>query len=327
MINFPELIYVVTFIAGVISTVIVTPFWIHICNRLDWTDKPGPRKIHNVPIPRAGGLAILTGISISLGVAYLIIKSQLWVDSKSFIPISYGIEKRTPELIYILIGALGMSLVGWLDDQVNLKPFQKLLGQFFVATLLATSGIKITLFIPVPVFTYLLTVLWIVTVTNAMNLIDNMNGLCSGLMFIASFYIATYGAANSQYLTGAFGFLIAGAFLGFLPYNFPIAKAFLGDAGSHLAGFLIAILTILPEFYTSSNSSHFKVCLPLLFVAIPLLDMLRVIYVRWKIGHPIFQGDTRHISHLLVEIGLRPTTAVILIWLVSAIIGAIAFVV
>jgi UDP-GlcNAc:undecaprenyl-phosphate GlcNAc-1-phosphate transferase len=120
-------------------------------------------------------------------------------------------------------------------------------------------------------------------------------------------------------------FLTCGALLGFLPYNFPKASAFLGDAGSHLVGYLLAVLAILPHFYTPKNPKVLAVFTPLLVLAIPLIDMAWVVIFRWRIGQPFYVGDNNHLSHRLVRRGLNPIRTVLLIWLLAAILCSLAF--
>ena len=133
-----------------------------------------------------------------------------------------------------------------------------------------------------------------------------MNGLCAGLGAIGAHHFAFIAAADDQYLVALIAFLTFGALLGFLPYNFPRARAFLGDAGSHLVGYLLAVLAILPHFYTVRHPRRWAVLIPLLVLAIPLLDMVWVVVLRWRIGQPFYQGDTNHLSHRLVRRGLYP---------------------
>jgi len=118
--------------------------------------------------------------------------------------------------------------------------------------------------------------------------------------------------------------LAAGALAGFLPYNYPKASAFLGDSGSHLTGFLLAVLAILPHFYTAQNPRPLAVLAPLLVLAVPLGDMVCVMWIRWRAGKPVWVGDTNHLSHRLVRIGLGKPQAVALIWTLHAAAGAVA---
>jgi UDP-GlcNAc:undecaprenyl-phosphate GlcNAc-1-phosphate transferase len=152
-----------------------------------------------------------------------------------------------------------------------------------------------------------------------------MNGLCAGLGAISAGLFAAVAAIHGQYLVAATGFLMLGALLGFLPYNFPQARSFLGDAGSHLVGYLLAVLAILPHFYSPLHPRPWAVISPLLILAVPLADLVQVVFLRWRMGRPFYVGDTNHLSHRLARAGLGRTTAVLLLWLAAAAAGAVAF--
>ncbi|MGH7969504.1 MAG: MraY family glycosyltransferase, partial [Limisphaerales bacterium] len=185
--------------------------------------------------------------------------------------------------------------------------------------------VRITLFVHNQWFQYTVTILWILAVVNAFNFMDNMNGLCAGLGAIGAWYFATIAAADIQYLVALIAFMTFGALLGFLPHNFPRATAFLGDAGSHLVGYLLAVLAILPHFYTSRHPRRWAVLIPLLVLGIPLFDMLWVVILRWKKGQPFYIGDTNHLSHRLARAGFTRTQAVLVVWLLAAALGALAY--
>ena len=219
-----------------------------------------------------------------------------------------------------------MLIVGLLDDKHELKPAVKFAGQFLIALLVAAAGARITLFVPNIIFSYAVTILWILTVINAFNFMDNMNGLCAGLGAIGALCFALLAALAGQYLVALIAFVTCGALLGFLPYNFPRARAFLGDAGSHLAGYLLAVLAILPHFYSKTNPHALAVLSPLLILAVPLGDLVWVVLLRWKTGKPFYLGDNNHLSHRLVRRGCTRANAVMLIWLLAAILGLLAFI-
>jgi UDP-GlcNAc:undecaprenyl-phosphate GlcNAc-1-phosphate transferase len=202
-----------------------------------------------------------------------------------------------------------------------LSPRVKFAGQFFIALLVAASGARVTLFVPSILFSYAVTILWIVTVVNAFNFMDNMNGLCAGLGALGAYHFALIAAADGQYLVGLIAFLTFGALLGFLPYNFPQARAFLGDAGSHLVGYLLAVLAVLPHFHTPDHPRRWAVLIPLFVLGIPLADLVWVVWLRWRSGQPFYQGDTNHLSHRLVRRGLTRTQAVLVIWLAAAVLS------
>src|SRR5439155_42527 len=139
--------------------------------------------------------------------------------------LKFGLGRRALELAGIFLGALGMLVVGVLDDKHELRPRAKFAGQFLVAVLVAAVGARITIFVPNLVFSYAITILWILTVINAFNFMDNMNGLCAGLGAIGAFLFGVIAAASGQYLVALMALLMCGALVGFLPHNFPDARA------------------------------------------------------------------------------------------------------
>lgn len=320
------------------ASAVSLPLWRSWCLRHALVDDPGHRKIHDQPIPLAGGLAVMTGLAVPT----LLASAAFWSghtgggpqgepvtplpqDQTAGFLLSYGLHRRVFELGGILVGAIGMLVLGLLDDKHELRPGRKFIGQLLIAALVATAGVRITLFVPNLLFSYAVTMFWILTVINAFNFMDNMNGLCAGLSAIGAFYFGTAAAAAGQYLVALISFLTLGAMLGFLPYNFPRARAFLGDSGSHLAGYLMAVLAILPHFYTSNHPHRWAVLTPLFVLAMPLADLAWVVMLRSLNGQPFYIGDTNHLSHRLVRRGLSRPAAVGLIWLMAALIGAAAY--
>lgn len=285
-------------------------------------------------MPLAGGLTVMTALAAPTLLAVLLL--WLWPGLAEKIPplnasttplLTHGVHRRSLELGAILLGAVGMLLVGLWDDKHESWPAVKFFWQLAVAAIVAASGARITLFVPSIVFSYAVTILWILTVINAFNFMDNMNGLCGGLGAIGAFYfgLSAATAAVPQYLVALIAFLICGALAGFLPHNFPRAKSFLGDSGSHLVGYLLAVLAILPHFYTPRNPHAVAVLTPLLILALPLGDLVWVVVLRTKMGKPFYVGDNNHLSHRLVRLGLSRTQAVLVIWLLAAAFGALAF--
>jgi len=269
--TFPFNVYLLAVAGSLVTTVASLPLWRKWCLRTGLVDAPGHRKIHDQPIPLAGGLAVMTGLLLPAVLAAFVLWLQgtnanhheasfqlnpsfhLTIDVAVLNPnsaflLKHGLGRRALELGGIFLGALAMLWLGWLDDKHELRPRAKFAGQFLIAALVAASGARITLFVPNLLFSYAITILWILTLINAFNFMDNMNGLCSGLGLIAALLIGLISAYHGQYLVASLCFLTAGAVLGFLPYNFPRATAFLGDCGSHLLGYLMAVLGILPHF-------------------------------------------------------------------------------
>ena len=328
--SFPLNAYLLAIVSAFLTTLLSLPLWRKWCLRVGLVDEPGQRKIHRGTIPLAGGLAVMSGLLIPTVLASVFLYyagGAGWIDGKTISLLQYGLSRRAISLAGILLGALGILVLGLLDDKYELRPRTKFLGQFLVATLVAASGVQITLFVHSTIFHYAITILWIITLINAFNFMDNMNGLCAGLAAIGAWYFGLIAAADGQYLVASIAFLAVGALLGFLPYNFPEARAFLGDAGSHLLGYVLAVLAILPHFYTPRHPRRWAVLIPLLVLAVPLLDLVWVVMLRWRIGQPFYQGDTNHLSHRVVRLGFSPTRAVLILWLAAAMAGGLAVVI
>ncbi len=310
--TFPASAYLLAVLGGALATFASLPLWRAWCVRTGLVDDPGQRKIHNIPIPLAGGLAVLTGLLLPLFAGAVAMQLGL-LPAGAVEKISYGFEKRGLQLAAILVGALGMVLLGWLDDRHELRAGPKFAAQLGIALLVALAGVRIKLFPESPLSPVLscgVTVLWILTVVSAVNIMDNMNGLCAGLGTIGAAAFGATAALHGQYLVALLALMAAGALAGFLPYNYPKASAFLGDSGSHLTGFLLAVLAILPHFYTAQNPRPLAVLAPLLVLIVPLGDMVCVMWIRWRAGKPVWVGDTNHLSHRLVRCGLGKTQAV-----------------
>lgn len=320
---FPFNFYTATFACAFVTTLLALPLWRKWCLRANLVDDPGARKIHDQSTPLAGGYAVLTGILVPLAIGAAVIKFGL-LKVSSTNAISHGLERRGAELAAIAAGAIAITILGWLDDKHELKALPKFVGQFCVALLVATACKRITLFVPSAAFSYAITILWLLTVINAFNFMDNMNGLCAGVGAIAGFLFALIAAADGEYLVALAGFLICGALVGFLPWNFPNARAFLGDAGSQLVGYLLGVMAILPHFYTKQNPNRLAVLSPLLVLAVPLIDLAQVAILRTLNRKPFWIGDTNHLSHRLVRAGLSRSRSVLILWLAAALIGAIA---
>ncbi len=320
---FPYNFFLAAFASAFLASLLALPLWRHWALRVNLVDEPGRRKIHDQPVPLAGGFAVLTGILLPLiaGAACI----GFGVVKVSFATLlAYGLERRGLELAVIACGAVAITLLGWLDDKHELKPLPKFAGQFLIALLVAVACKRITLFVHSEFFSYAITILWLLTVINAFNFMDNMNGLCAGVGAIGAFFFGLIAGADGEYLVATVAFLMFGALLGFLPWNFPKARAFLGDAGSHLVGYLLAVMAILPHFYSKQNPHPLAVLSPLLVLAVPLADLARVAAARTFRGRPFWVGDTNHLSHWLVRKGLSRMRAVLLIWLAAVLVGALA---
>ncbi len=322
--TFPFNFFLAAFAGALLTSLLALPLWRKWCLRTNVVDDPGERKIHDKPVPLAGGFAVLTGILLPLAGGVILFKLGAVKFSSAGL-IVHGIDRRALELAVLAFGAIAITILGWFDDKHELKPLPKFAGQFLIALLVAVACKRITLFVPSEIFSYAITILWILTVVNAFNFMDNMNGLCAGLGAIGAFIFALIAAADGEYLVAITGFLMCGALVGFLPWNFPNARAFLGDAGSHLVGYLLAVMAILPHFYTRQNPHPLAVLAPLFVLAIPLIDLAQVVLLRTLNKKPFWIGDTNHLSHRLVRAGFSKTRAVLMFWLAAAIVGCVAF--
>ena len=327
--NFPLNLYCLALAGAFLASFLSLPAWRRWCLRTGHVDDPGARKIHGEPIPLAGGLAVMTGFlfPIVIGMILLLLSRTTGplpgVDAQTWARLDYGFGARAIELTSIVLGLIGMLILGWLDDRHELSPLAKFSGQFLIALLVAAGGVRITLFVPSLIFSYGITVLWIVGVTNALNFLDNMNGLCSGISAVAAGFFAIAAARQGQYLVASLALLGTGALLGFLPWNYPKAASFLGDAGSHVAGFLLAVLAILPTFYSAERPHTAAVISPLLVLAVPLADLASVVVIRARLRRPPWIGDTNHFSHRLVRAGFSRSQAVGLLW-AGGLVGGLA---
>jgi UDP-GlcNAc:undecaprenyl-phosphate GlcNAc-1-phosphate transferase len=317
------IVYVLALLTAAAATAATLPFWRKWCRAHGVMDDPGERKIHQSSIPLAGGMAVFSGLVAALmgGTIFVFLHAH----TGNMALFQYGVDRRAGQLLGITVGAFGMLLIGLRDDTQDLRPAVKFCAQLLAALVVAASGVRITLFVHNILFSYVVTVLWILTVVNAFNFMDNMNGLCAGLGAIGAAGFGLIAARAGQYLVASMAFLITGALLGFLPFNYPKATAFLGDSGSHLVGYLLAIMGILPHFYTHKHPRALTVLTPLLILAVPLGDLAWVVFLRWRKGQPFYIGDTNHLSHRLVRGGLGAAPAVAFIWLLAAVFGALAF--
>ncbi len=224
-------------------------------------------------------------------------------------------------------GALGVLLLGAWDDRRELGAGVKFLGQVMLAGAVAAWGLRSPLPHGMELPGLFLTVFWILAVTNAFNLSDNMNGLCAGLGFIGAsgVWVASSLRGGGPEL-GCLAALVAGGVAGYLPYNYPRASVFFGDAGSQSVGFLLAVLSLLTvtEAENSGRGVAVAWARALGVVAVPCLDMAFVTVSRTLRGQPFWVGDTGHLSHRLSRTRLGKPGAVALLWAVGVLLGALS---
>jgi UDP-GlcNAc:undecaprenyl-phosphate GlcNAc-1-phosphate transferase len=270
------------------------------------------RRVHDKPIPLLGGLAIFLAFVITA-----VLKKGPVTKSESG----------------ILLGAAIVVLGGFLDDKYDLKPWQKLSFQVAAAVTLILFDIKIHI-ITNPFFTgnqYLsigwisipLTIIWVVGITNALNLIDGLDGLAAGIGLISSLTLLVIAIFSNRPEAMAFTSILAGAILGFLPYNFNPASIFLGDTGAQLLGFLLAAISMEGAL---KSAAAFVIAVPILAMGLPIYDTLFAMIRRKINGKPIMQADKGHLHHRLLAMGLSQRQAVIIMYLISAVLGSFAII-
>lgn len=312
-----------SFLTAFVVSLVLTPVIRRLAAPLGLVDQPGLRKVHVTPTPMGGGIAVFLGLLIPL---VLFAMTGGFVAADSFGSLTEEISMRSElrsQVYGIAGGAVILFLMGLADDRWNLSWKLRLGVQVLVAYGVTCSGVQATVFVQQPWIGVAVTMLWIMVLTNAMNFLDNMDGLSAGIGVIASSLFAgiLLLMVREAHWCVAFGLLLlSGSLSGFLCWNRPPATIFMGDSGSNLIGFLLATLTVTGTFYQQSGSRH-VILAPLCILAIPLYDFVTVILIRLKAGRSPFHGDKSHFSHRLVELGLRPARAVLTIHLATLMTG------
>jgi len=282
--------------------VLATPAMRRAALGLGVVDHPSMRKHHPQPIPLLGGVAIWGAVIGSL--------------------LLFPERRELVELTGIMIGASWISFWGLWDDRFGLSPFSKFLVQLSAAAILIAVGIQVSL--PVPFWTnIILTLFWVVGITNAFNLLDNMDGLSSGVAAVAAGWFTLLAAINGQYLVGGLAASVFGACLGFLIYNFNPARIFMGDSGSLFLGFLMSVLGIKLRFPANVNWVTWMV--PIVVLGVPIFDTSLVVISRLRRKkNPFTTPGTDHLSHRLHDSGWSRRETVLLICLVGCGLGGVA---
>ena len=299
--------YLVVFSASTAICLVLTPVALAVAVRNDVLDQPGGHKGHASPVPYLGGVAIVVAFAAAVIGAAII----------------YPPESGVGELWVVLLLAVGLAFVGLADDLRNLSPVVRIAAEVLCAVQLWRMDAGVTL-TGDQIFDLALTVLWVVGITNAFNLLDNMDGLAAGQAAVCAMTIFAVAAANDQFLVAALGIALAGCAVGFLRHNFYPARIYMGDGGALFIGFLIAYLGIKLRFRDSAFESFL---VPVLVCSLPIMDTTLVTISRFSTGRSPFQGGQDHVSHRLVKIGLPVPAVVVLTYVVSAGIGVLCFVI
>lgn len=304
MFNYVDL--AIAFLIALISSFVLTYPVKKLAIKWKAVDLPNYRKIHTKVTPRLGGLAIFIGAF--LGVLYL-----------------RPSHEHLPE---ILLGAIVIVLTGALDDRFSIRPVIKLTGQLIAASFLVSSGLiieRITLpfigIVDLGFVSVLITVLWVVGITNAINLIDGLDGLATGVSTIALTSMFVMAIIDSRIMAAYLCIVLIGANLGFLYHNFYPAKIYMGDTGSNFLGYMIATISMLGLF---KNITLFSFIIPVIVLAVPIFDTLFAIVRRAYNKESIMMPDNKHIHYQLLAKGYSHRKTVLIIYAFSALFGIMA---
>lgn len=316
--------------ASLALSLLFTPLARRIARRIGFVDRPGGHKSHREPTPYGGGAAIFLSAWILLGgvIAASFALPDEWIGRR-FGDLARalvgGLRDHAEQGSVILIGGLVLFTLGLVDDRRPLGPFAKLAVILIVALFVTTVGrVRIAEFAG-DFASILLSVLWLGVIINAFNFLDNMDGLSAGVAALCMTFFAICGLMAGQIIIPAMAIVFLGAILGFLVFNFPPAKIFMGDAGSLLLGYMLAVVSILTSYWESGGRQPaFALAMPLVVLAVPLYDFTSVVIIRLFEGRNPFKGDQRHFSHRLVDRGLSRRSAVLTIYLATATTGLCA---
>ncbi len=300
--------------------------------RLGFVDRPGGHKTHKASVALGGGIALTLAICgpVLLGTlaAWLHHRAYTSVPLPDILrPHMSGIASKLPSVLAIVAGAVVLHVVGLIDDCKPLGPWLKLIVQAAVALFICGPvGVRAIEVLP-PAGSVIVTALWMVLVTNAFNFLDNMDGLSAGVAATAAAIFAIAAASTGQIFVPVMAWVMVGALAAFLCFNFAPASIFMGDAGSLVIGYWMAVITVLTTFYDPArNLTPLGVFVPVLVLAVPCYDVLSVVLHRLRQGESPFRGDRRHFSHRLVQNGLSQRGAVLTIYLATAATGLPAIV-
>jgi len=287
------------FFIAVITAYGFTPLARQIAFKIRLVDHPNSKKSHAHPTPLLGGLAIFMAFFVA----------------------TFFTTNPNNYIFGILIGGAILLMLGVIDDKLGMMPKMKLSGQILVALIVFKAGVRVITFEDYYMSMFF-TVFWIVGITNAFNLLDNLNGLSGGIAGISAVFLGILALKDGQLYIAVLSFALAGACFGFLKHNFPKARIFMGDSGSMFLGFTLACIAVLGSWETDKISVSFS--LPILVLGYPIFDTTLVTFLRLIEGRPVFLGGRDHSSHILASVGFKKKRAVLVIYGISFLLGTSA---
>ena len=302
--------YILAFLIAVVVALAITPGVIFLAAKTGAMDAPDARKVHKKPIPRIGGLGIYAAFMVSM------LTVMVFTDLSADV---------FHERVGLMVSGTMIVILGLIDDYTNLPAKVKLAGQIAAACVLVAFDVRID-FISDPfgdflyheVFAIPATIFWIVGLTNTVNLIDGLDGLAAGVATIAAVTIFLVALQQDFLLVAVLTAALAGAAIGFLYYNFNPARIFMGDTGSMFLGFMLAGISIIGAV---KSAATIALIVPILALGLPILDTTFAIVRRYRGGVPIFKPDKGHLHHRLLDLGFTQRQAVLLMYVISALLG------
>ena len=317
----------IAFLLAFIVAFMATPYTIKIAHKVGAVDVPkDERRMHKKAMPKFGGPAVIVGFLVSVIYLLIVMSMENTIDL-------FGTEEYGIKLLGMFLGIVVISITCIIDDIITIKPITKLIGQTLAAMIVVSFGIRIV-DINIPFFnspeiseaaSACLTVIWIVGITNAINLIDGLDGLSSGISVISAISLLIIFVLNgSPLISIILVAALAGALVGFLPFNFAPARTFIGDTGSNFLGFVLSIISILGVAKTYTIA---VIVLPLIVLGLPIFDTLWAIarrLIKGKSIKAIFKADKGHLHHRIVAKGFSQKQAVLILYGISATFGIFA---
>jgi len=292
----------IIFVMALVFAIGATPVARRLALHTGIVAQPGGHRTHQTPVPLLGGVAMYGAFLLAL----ILFADRFYIS----------------QVISIVVGATLVSFLGVWDDRVGLRAVVKLVGQILAGLILIVSGVSVDLFHQ-PLLDGMITMFWIVGITNAMNLLDNMDGLSGGVAAIASAFFLLLAVENGQYLVGSLSAALLGASIGFLVYNFNPALIFMGDTGSLFIGFMLAAVGIKLRFPGHPLGATWFI--PIIVLGLPIFDTTLVFISRVRRGlNPLTTPGADHISHRLVARGFSRREAVLILYLVAGALGVVA---
>ena len=317
---------VTAFCASFVLSAVITPLLARVFGKIGFVDEPRDERFSQRRVPKGGGVAIFWAVVLPIAIGLLLVwycqankVRPFWLPQGLVVHLP-GILSRATGAVAILVGAAVLHVLGLIDDRRGVRPLIKLIVQSAVAIgLVAFFEVRLLTFLPGPMGA-VLTVVWIVLLTNVFNFLDNMDGLSVGTAAIVLIMIIWVGRISQQIFVPTMAVVLLGALVGFLLYNFNPARIFMGDSGSLPVGYLVAVVSVLTTYYnpTVHKGQWYTAFIPLVVLAIPLYDFASVVFLRLRAHQPPWVGDQRHFSHRLIQRGMKQKTAVLTIYLATA---------